>query len=321
MPLSYVPSSVANDSKRWSLSSLGTSKNRFGAITHERLYFLMCETFIGPTNMMCLISAMGRGVPSMPKSTRWGVSYSRQRNYRMAGTSSALTLRRSAGVFREVPQLPQPFPGCTSEESASCTASWLSIWEEGLRHIRLNRSSWSRTIRTYNQKRTPLHQGKRSITLAPCHTFESARFSSSLRTSRVVRERPILTAEEIQQMLAFIEVEARPSYCNPYAHICGHRVDALLDRVQPGCPVRMCAYRGHFVLGNRAIPRPVEIRLYSRWPWNEDSRRFLRHLLRHLTACYGQAVPGIPSVQAYEFPDVVDRNSRVVRWDISRGTR
>lgn len=85
------------------------------------------------------------------------------------------------------------------------------------------------------------------------------------------------------------------------AEVCGIRFGDMISRTEPGCPLPMQAFRGVYKLTGK----PVEIRIYRSWPWNEQTVRFLERMRRRLTLLQDLNMESVPRViVAADLPDV-----------------
>jgi hypothetical protein len=86
-----------------------------------------------------------------------------------------------------------------------------------------------------------------------------------------------------------------------YTEVCGIQFGDMISRTEPGCPLPMEAFRGVYKLTGR----PVEIRLYRSWPWNDQTDRFLERMRRRLTLLQDLNMESVPRViVAADLPDV-----------------
>ena len=105
-----------------------------------------------------------------------------------------------------------------------------------------------------------------------------------------------------QRRRIFEEIQALPQQPTQGISLCGVRLDKELRRSEPGCPVSMTAYEGVKEMSGTK----VEVRIYCKWPWNENSDRFLDRLHRRLNAIERVYIPHLMQVIVSEdLPDLV----------------
>jgi hypothetical protein len=96
-------------------------------------------------------------------------------------------------------------------------------------------------------------------------------------------------------------LEAEPTDSDRGLGLCGFSLDQRrTDRPELGCPVECAVYEAT----HDFTETPAEVRLYRRWPRNEETDRFLRHASRRAAALFRCRVPGVIRLfNAEEMPD------------------
>ena len=105
-----------------------------------------------------------------------------------------------------------------------------------------------------------------------------------------------------ERRLIFEKLQALPQQLKGGISLCGIRLGKQLNRSEPGCPVSMTAYEG--VKDPPGVP--VEVRIYRKWPWNDNSDRFLDRMERRMKALYEFPSRHVMHVLTFEeLPDMV----------------
>ncbi|WP_017715562.1 NERD domain-containing protein kinase family protein [Kamptonema formosum] len=105
-----------------------------------------------------------------------------------------------------------------------------------------------------------------------------------------------------KRRLIFEKLQALPQQPKGGISLCQIRLGKQLNRSEPGCPVSMTAYEG--------VKDPpgeqVEVRIYRKWPWNDNSDRFLDRVKRRMKALYKFPSRHVMQVLTFEeLPDMV----------------